>query len=102
APLRSRLSSGQTVEIVTAPSAVPNPQWLEFVVSAKARTAIRNFLKQLQHEDAVELGHRMLESALDALDTSLERIPSTVLEQYLADTRLRRLEELLAEIALGN
>ena len=102
APLRTRLSSGQTVEVITAPSAVPNPQWLEFVVSSRARTAIRHHLKRLQHEDAVELGHRMLEAALDALEASLERVPPAVLDQYLADNRLRRLEDLLADIALGN
>ena len=60
-PLRSRLQSGQSVEIITAPSATPSPNWLEFVVSAKARIAIRHFLKRLQHEDAIELGHRMLD-----------------------------------------
>jgi guanosine-3',5'-bis(diphosphate) 3'-pyrophosphohydrolase len=96
------LVSGQTVEIITAPSAAPNPQWLEFVVSSRARTAIRASLKKLQHEDAVELGHRMLESALDALDSSLERVQGRTLEPYLAEHRFRRLEDLLAEIALGN
>ncbi len=102
APLRTRLVSGQTVEIITAPSAAPNPSWLEWVVSSRARTAIRHFLKHLQHEDAVELGHRMLDRALESVDSSLDRIPAKVLDQYLADARLRRLEDLLAEIALGN
>ncbi|MEZ5454842.1 MAG: bifunctional (p)ppGpp synthetase/guanosine-3',5'-bis(diphosphate) 3'-pyrophosphohydrolase [Lysobacteraceae bacterium] len=101
-PLRTRLISGQTVEIITAPSAAPNPQWLEFVVSSRARTAIRASLKKLQHEDAIELGHRMLESALDALDSSLERVQGRTLEPYLAEHRFKRLEDLLAEIALGN
>jgi GTP diphosphokinase / guanosine-3',5'-bis(diphosphate) 3'-diphosphatase len=101
-PLRTRLTSGQTVEVITAPSATPNPQWLEFVVSSRARTAIRHHLKRLQHEDAVELGHRMLETALDAIEASLERVPPAVLDQYLGEHRLRRLEDLLADIALGN
>ncbi len=101
-PLRTRLASGQSVEIITAPSASPSPAWLEFVASSKARTSIRHFLKRLQHEDAVGLGHRMLDSALEALDSSLDRIPAPRLEQYLAENRLRRLEELLSEIALGN
>jgi GTP diphosphokinase / guanosine-3',5'-bis(diphosphate) 3'-diphosphatase len=65
-PLRTRLQSGQTVEIITAPSAVPNPQWLEFVVTSKARTAIRSHLKKLEHEDAVSLGHRMLDRVLES------------------------------------
>src|SRR5690606_31361448 len=102
APLRTRLSSGQTVEIITAPSAVPSTQWLEWVVSAKARTAIRHFLKRLQHEDAIELGHRMLDRAMDALGGSLEVLPPNQLTRYLEDNKLRALEDLLADIALGN
>jgi guanosine-3',5'-bis(diphosphate) 3'-pyrophosphohydrolase len=101
-PLRTKLVSGQTVEIISAASASPNPSWLEFVVSSKARTAIRHYLKHLQHEDAVELGHRMLDRALEALETSLDRVPADTLEQYLSEHRLRRLEDLLAEVALGN
>ena len=101
-PLRTRLSSGQSVEIITAPSAQPSPGWLEFVVSSKARTAIRHFLKHLQHEDAVELGHRMLDRAFGALEFSLDRVDPARLEKVLAESRLRRLEELLADIALGN
>src|SRR3569623_193276 len=102
APLRTRLQSGQTVEVITAKSAQPHPQWLEWVVSAKARTAIRHHLKRLQHEDAVELGHRMLDRALDAVDVSLESISATVLDKYLGENKFKRLEELLADIALGN
>ncbi|MBP6596989.1 MAG: bifunctional (p)ppGpp synthetase/guanosine-3',5'-bis(diphosphate) 3'-pyrophosphohydrolase [Arenimonas sp.] len=101
-PLRSKLASGQSVEIITAPSATPSPQWLEYVVSSKARTAIRHFLKRLEHEDAVDLGHRMLDRALEAMDSSLDRIPAERVEHLLAEMRYRRLEELLADIALGN
>jgi guanosine-3',5'-bis(diphosphate) 3'-pyrophosphohydrolase len=102
AALRQRLNSGETVEIITAPSAGPSPQWLDWVVSSKARTAIRHFLKHLQHEDAVDFGHRMLDRALDACGTSLDAIPAAALERYLADARYKGLEELLADIALGN
>lgn len=102
APLRSRLTSGQRVEIITAPSAQPSPDWLSFVVSSKARTAIRQHLKRMQHEDAIDLGHRMLDRALARLATSLDAVPAEVLEAYLAEHRLRRLEDLLAEIAFGN
>jgi guanosine-3',5'-bis(diphosphate) 3'-pyrophosphohydrolase len=101
-PLRQRLNSGESVEIITAPSALPNPQWLEWVVSARARTAIRHFLKRLQHEDAVEFGHRMLDRALDERNLSLDSIPAAALDRFLADARYKRLEELLADIALGN
>jgi GTP diphosphokinase / guanosine-3',5'-bis(diphosphate) 3'-diphosphatase len=100
-PLRTRLVSGQTVEIVIAASAAPQPQWLEFVVTSKARTSIRHYLKQLQHEDAVALGHRMLGRALADVGGNLDAIPEATLRAYLDENRLRRLEELLAEIALG-
>ncbi|KQZ66536.1 MULTISPECIES: bifunctional (p)ppGpp synthetase/guanosine-3',5'-bis(diphosphate) 3'-pyrophosphohydrolase [unclassified Lysobacter] len=101
-PLRTKLASGQRVEIITAKSSTPKPQWLEFVVSGKARTSIRQQLKQLEHEDAVQLGHRMLDRALEALETSLDRVPALRLEAYLSESRYPRLEALLADIALGN
>jgi guanosine-3',5'-bis(diphosphate) 3'-pyrophosphohydrolase len=101
-PLRTRLESGQLVEIITAPSAVPNPAWLEVVVTGKARTAIRQYLKHLQHEDAVDFGHRMLDRALDAQGSSLDAIPAAVLDRFLEASKLKRLEELLSDIALGN
>ena len=102
APLRTKLVSGQSVEIITAKSAVPTTQWLEFVATSKARTAIRQQLKQLEHEDAVQLGHYMLDRALGAQGTALDRIPMARLDAYLADNRYTRLEAMLADIALGN
>ena len=101
-PLRTRLNSGETVEIITAPSAHPHPQWLEWVVTGRARIAIRNHLKHLQHEDAVEFGHRMLDRALESRGVPLEAIAPKVLDRYLAKGKYKRLEELLADIALGN
>jgi guanosine-3',5'-bis(diphosphate) 3'-pyrophosphohydrolase len=101
-PLRTRLNSGETAEIITAPSAHPHPQWLEWVVTGRARIAIRNHLKHLQHEDAVEFGHRMLDRALESRGVPLEAIPAKVLDRYLAKGKYKRLEELLADIALGN
>ncbi len=100
-PLRTKLASGQRVSIITANASAPKPQWLEFVVSGKARTAIRHQLKQLEHEDAVQLGHRMLDRALEALGTSLDRLPHKRLESVLHEFRYPRLEALLADIALG-
>jgi len=101
-PLRTPLTSGQTVEIITAKSALPKPQWLEFVVTGKARTAIRGQLKQLGHEDAVQLGHRMLDRALEDIGTSLERLPQQRLDDFVSELRYPRLEVLLEDIALGN
>ncbi|MGH8211766.1 MAG: RelA/SpoT family protein, partial [Rhodanobacteraceae bacterium] len=102
ASLRSQPASGQTVEVITAPSAAPNPQWLDFAVTGKARAAIRQYLKRLQHEDAIDFGHRMLESALDTRGSSLDAVPPEVLDRFLAEHNLRRLEDLLSDIALGN
>ncbi len=102
APLRTKLVSGQSVEIITAKSATPSAQWLEFVVTSKARTAIRQQLKQLEHEEAVQLGHYMLDRALGAQGTALDRIPIERLDAFLAENRYSRLEGLLADIALGN
>ncbi|RAP59816.1 bifunctional (p)ppGpp synthetase/guanosine-3',5'-bis(diphosphate) 3'-pyrophosphohydrolase [Oleiagrimonas sp. MCCC 1A03011] len=101
-PLRTRLDSGQRVEIITAPSSMPRLDWLDVVVTGKARTAIRQFIKHLQHEDAVQFGHRMLDRALDARGASLDGIRPKTLERYLADNKLKRFEELLADIALGH
>lgn len=101
-PLRTKLKSGQTVEVVIAKSAHPSPQWLEYVATSRARTAIRHHLKNLEHEDAVRVGHRMLDQALEALGASLETISPKRLDQFLLEHRLKRLEELLREIALGN
>lgn len=71
-------------------------------MSGKARTAIRQYLKHLQHEDAVDFGHRMLDRALDELGTSLDAIPPLVLDRFLEESKHKRLEELLSDIALGN
>jgi guanosine-3',5'-bis(diphosphate) 3'-pyrophosphohydrolase len=101
-PIRTKLLSGQTVEIITAPSANPSPQWLEFVVTSKARTSIRHFLKRIEHEDAVNLGHRMLDRALEILETSLDNVSGDQLQKFLDENRYQRLEVLLADIALGN
>jgi GTP diphosphokinase / guanosine-3',5'-bis(diphosphate) 3'-diphosphatase len=71
-------------------------------VTSKARTAIRQQLKQLEHEDAVQLGHFMLDRALGAQGAGLDRIPMQRVEAYLAENKYSRLEALLADIALGN
>ncbi|MDO5505592.1 MAG: bifunctional (p)ppGpp synthetase/guanosine-3',5'-bis(diphosphate) 3'-pyrophosphohydrolase [Pseudoxanthomonas suwonensis] len=101
-PLRTKLASGQRVEITTAKASLPKPQWLEFVVTGKARTAIRAQLKHIEHEDAVQFGHRMLDRELEVLGTSLERLPAGRIDAWLVENRLPRLESLLADIALGN
>lgn len=102
APLRYRISSGETVKIITTPSAEPRPSWLEFVATSRARTAIRHYLKNLAHEDAVQMGHLMLDKALASRGASLDNLGDRRLEEFLASVKLPRLEDLLREIALGN
>ncbi|MGB5856161.1 MAG: bifunctional GTP diphosphokinase/guanosine-3',5'-bis pyrophosphate 3'-pyrophosphohydrolase [Oceanisphaera sp.] len=99
-PLSQQLHSGQTIEIITAPSARPNAAWLNFVVTSRARTNIRQFLKNLRTEESVLLGKRLLNHALGAKnleDISLERV-----EQVLKDTKHSSVNSLLADIGLGN
>jgi RelA/SpoT family (p)ppGpp synthetase len=102
APLRTELMNGQTVEIISAPGARPNPVWLDFVVSAKARSNIRHFLKQLKHGEAVDLGRRMLDKALASFSTNLDDIAKERTEEVLEALKLKAIDDLLEQISLGN
>jgi guanosine-3',5'-bis(diphosphate) 3'-pyrophosphohydrolase len=102
APLRSRLFNGQTVEIISSEGAVPNPAWLNFVVTSKARSHIRSYLKNIKQQEAIELGRRLLEKELLAFDSSLASISPAALQEVLTEWHLTSLEALLAETALGN
>ncbi|MBB3141694.1 RelA/SpoT family protein [Halomonas organivorans] len=101
APLSTRLQSGQTLEIITAPGARPNLAWLNVVVTAKARSAIRHALKHQQHTEAVQLGRRLLNKALAEFETSLEELPAKPLESLLAELELKSEDTLLESIGLG-
>ena len=102
APLSTPLQSGQTVEIITAPSARPNPAWLNFVVTGKARSSIRHHLKRLRHEEAEGLGRRLLDKALGEHGTNLAAMPRERIDTLLSAMEIRRYEDLLTEIGLGN
>ena len=102
APLSEPLQSGQTVEILTAPGARPNPSWFNYAVTAKARTNIRHYLKHQTREDSVALGRRLLDKALAGFDSGLEKLPEEQLGEYLARHHYTQLEDLLDEIARGN
>ncbi len=101
APLSTRLVNGQTVEIITAPWGRPNPNWLNFVVTGKARGNIRSFLKNLKQHEAVELGERLLKNALGNESLRLEEIPHKRIESILKELSLSDLPALLADIGLG-
>ncbi|MDE1185860.1 MAG: bifunctional GTP diphosphokinase/guanosine-3',5'-bis pyrophosphate 3'-pyrophosphohydrolase [Pantoea sp.] len=100
-PLSQALTSGQTVEIITAPGARPNAAWLNFVVSSKARAKIRQLLKNLKREDSVNLGRRLLSHALGG-SRKLAEIPAENIQQELERMKLTSFDDLLAEIGLGN
>ena len=102
APLSEPLQSGQTVEILTAPGARPNPAWFNYAVTAKARTNIRHFLKQQRQEDSIALGRRLLDKSLASLDTSLEQLDKDNLDAYLSRAGYASPEQLLEDIAKGN
>ena len=101
-PLNTRLDNGQTIDIITRDGAKPQPEWLEFVVSSKARTAIRSHLKNLEQEDSVAIGDRLLDQALGRRGYSLETISQRRLERFLKKSGLQRLEDLLIRIARGD
>ncbi|MGC3981144.1 MAG: bifunctional (p)ppGpp synthetase/guanosine-3',5'-bis(diphosphate) 3'-pyrophosphohydrolase [Steroidobacteraceae bacterium] len=100
-PLRTPLRNGQTVEIITAKGATPNPAWANFVVTAKARAAVRQYLKGLKHGEAAELGKRMLGQALTELGLSIKDIASDQLEKLALDLQLQDTAELFEKIGLG-
>ncbi|MBP8065788.1 MAG: bifunctional GTP diphosphokinase/guanosine-3',5'-bis pyrophosphate 3'-pyrophosphohydrolase, partial [Aeromonadaceae bacterium] len=99
-PLSRQLNSGQTIEIITAPSARPNAAWLNFVVTSRARTKIRQFLKNLRSEESIVLGRRLLGHALGG--KRLEEIAPDNIKKVLLDTKHETLDGLLADIGLGN
>ena len=102
APLGTRLYSGQSVEIITSPNARPNPGWLKFVFTARARTSIRHYLKNLQEDEAVALGLRLLNRELDQFGYRYDQIKQAKLKEILKDYHLDNDQALLAEVGLGN
>lgn len=102
APLSEKLQSGQTIEIITSSGAQPNPAWLNFVVTGKARTNIRHFLKNQLTNESVALGRRLLEKALVELNSSIDQLSEQQKELLLSDTGMQTFNEVLEEIGLGN
>jgi guanosine-3',5'-bis(diphosphate) 3'-pyrophosphohydrolase len=100
-PLRTVLRNGQTVEVITAKGARPNPSWAGFVVSAKARAAIRQYIKNLRRGEAADLGGRLLNQALEEFRLSLKSLPEGRLDRVAAALNLRDGKALLEKIGLG-
>ena len=102
APLRTPLETGQTVEIVTAPGARPNPAWLNFVATSRARSHIRHFLKNIKRDEARTLGRRMLNRELEAVSLNLDTVNKRQLRNTIKELKVESLDDLLEEIGLGN
>ena len=100
-PLRTVLRNGQTVEIITAKGAVPNPAWVGFVVTAKARSAIRHYLKGLRRTEAIDLGQRLLSQALAEFRLSLEDVAPESRGAMLGELGMKNFDELYEKIGLG-
>ena len=100
-PLRTELRNGDRVEIITASHAKPNPGWLQYVRTGKARSNIRHFLKTMQYEESASLGERLLEQALKTLRSSVAEIDDSGWDRALRDSGTRSRDELLADIGLG-
>lgn len=102
-PLRTVLRNGDTVEIITSTQAKPNPSWLSFVQSGRARSCIRNYLKSMQRSDAAQLGEKMLRQAVGALAAAPLTLDDTLRTAYLQahGERMESFQELLVEIGVG-
>jgi RelA/SpoT family (p)ppGpp synthetase len=100
-PLRTVLKNGDRVEIITASHAHPNPSWLTYVKTGKARSQIRHFLKTMQSGESATLGERLLNQALRALGSSLNEVTSERWDKMLRDSSGKSRNEVLADIGLG-
>jgi GTP pyrophosphokinase len=100
-PLRTELHNGDQVEIVTAAHAKPNPTWLNYVITGKARSHIRHFLKTMQYDESATLGERLLNQALRALGADPKEVTEAQWEKLLRENTGKTRLEILADIGLG-
>jgi guanosine-3',5'-bis(diphosphate) 3'-pyrophosphohydrolase len=100
-PLRTELKNGDRVEIITAAHAKPNPLWLNFVVTAKARSHIRHFVKTMHFQESVQLGERLLNQALVSFKSSLASIQENQWDRLLKESSAKSRQHLLSDIGLG-
>ncbi|MDT8451224.1 MAG: RelA/SpoT family protein [Gammaproteobacteria bacterium] len=102
APLNIPLYSGQTVEIITSPTARPSPAWLNYVVTVKARSNIRSYLSNMQADEAISQGRRLLERCLKSLGLRLEDVPEKSMKTVLDEYGFKSVTELLEDVGMGN
>lgn len=102
APLSTPISNGQTIEVITELQGRPNPAWLDFTVTSKARSSIRHYLKTQQRTQSIALGKQLLKKALANCSLSIKKLPPSVIDHTLKETQLKVFDDLLQEIGLGN
>lgn len=102
APLGTVLSTGNTVRIITAESGRPNPAWLNFVVTAKARAQIRHYLKNLKNSEAIALGKRLLNRELEPFDITFQDIPEKDMQRLIDKNKAESVDGFFTSIGLGN
>lgn len=100
-PLRTELRNGDQVEIITAAHAKPNPAWLSYVVTGKARSHIRHFLKTMQYEESTALGESLLNRAIRALQADPDAIDEAQWEKVIRESGSKSRQEILADVGLG-
>ncbi len=100
-PISTRLENGQTIEVISTSTARPKPSWLKFVVTNKARVNIRHYLKNLQREEAIKLGERLFKKSFSSYNRSFEDVSKKDIDQLLQTVKLDSLEDMYAEIGLG-
>ena len=100
-PLRTELRNGDRIEIITASHAKPNPMWLNYVITGRARAQIRHFLKTVQYEESAHLGERLLNQALGALQTNVGEITEAQWRKLIKDIGAKSREDILGDIGLG-
>ncbi|SKA22478.1 bifunctional GTP diphosphokinase/guanosine-3',5'-bis pyrophosphate 3'-pyrophosphohydrolase [Photobacterium toruni] len=98
-PLSKPLKNGQTIDIISAPGARPNAAWLNYVVTSRARTKIRQVLKTMRRDESITLGRRLLNHALGGV--SMQIIAAENITKVLSDLKLETIDDLLTEIGLG-
>lgn len=100
--LSQPLQSGQTVEIITAPGARPNPAWLSFVITGKARSSIRHVLKSQKRAESLDLGKTLLKKSLKGFGTRLGDISDAQVQAVVNHNQVNSLDDLISDIGLGN
>ena len=100
-PLRTELNNGETVEVITSRGSKPNPNWLGFVRTAKARTAIRNHMKKMRSTESIDLGKRLLDRTLKDMGSSLRKIGKVRMNAALEELGLNNTSELFEQLGLG-